>query len=273
MIGFSCSFSRFMSEERYLEVSINANERIDDLQFKGLKLIQDPNRFCFGIDAVLLANYAKASEGSIVMDLCTGSGVIPILMSKKTGASRLIGVELLKESAEMASRSVRLNDLEDRVEIMNEDIRILPQICKKGSIDVITCNPPYMIETHGLHNEADDKTIARHEVMCTLEDVVKTASALLKTGGYFYMIHRPFRLTEIMVTLNRYKLEPKRMRLIHPYVDKEPSMILIEAKRDARSRITVERPLIVYERPGEYTEDLLRFYNGDKASPEVNDEE
>ena len=256
-----------------MEVLIGANERIDDLQYKGLRLIQDPDRFCFGIDAVLLANYAKAAPGSLVMDLCTGNGVIPILMSGKTKAAKLIGVEILKESAELASRSVKLNDLADRVEIMNEDICRLPDLYPKGSVDVITCNPPYMIETHGLHNETDDKTIARHEIMCTLEDVVRTASALLKTGGNFYMIHRPFRLTEIMVTLNRYKLEPKKMRLVYPYVDKEPSMVLIEAKRDAKSRITVEKPLIVYDSPGVYTEELLRFYNADPSITEESHEE
>lgn len=245
-----------------MDVTIKAHERVDDLQYKGLRLIQNPEGFCFGIDAVLLANYAKANAGDTVIDLCTGSGVIPILMSGKTSAKKLIGVEIVADSAERAIRSVDLNDLAGRVEILNEDIRKLPDFFPKGSIDVITCNPPYMIESHGIHNEADDMTIARHEVMCTLEDVVSTASALLKTGGYFYMIHRPFRLTEIMVTLNKYKLEPKRMRLIYPYVDKEPSMVLIEAKRDAKSRITVEKPLIVYDAPGVYTDELLRFYGG-----------
>ncbi len=248
--------------EREIEVIVRDNERIDDLQYKGLRLIQNPESFCFGIDAVLLANYAKASAKDTVMDLCTGNGVIPILMSGKTKASGLIGVEIQEESADLAIRSVKLNALQDRVSIINEDIRKLPEHYPKGSVDVITCNPPYMIESHGLRNEADSKTIARHEIMCTLEDVAATAAALLKTGGMFYMIHRPFRLTEIMVTLNRYKLEPKRMRLVYPYVDKEPSMVLIEAKRDARSRITVEKPLIVYERSGEYTQELMDFYNG-----------
>ncbi len=243
-----------------MEVSIKDNERIDDLQYKGLRLIQDPGLFCFGIDAVLLANYAKAAAGDTVVDLCTGNGVIPILMSGKTSASKLIGAEIQEQSVDLASRSVRLNSLQDKVEILNEDIRRLPDTIPKGSVDVVTCNPPYMIESHGLHNEADSKTIARHEIMCTLEDVVSVAAALLKTGGMFYMIHRPFRLAEIMVMLNRYKLEPKRMRLVYPYVDKEPSMVLIEAKRDAKSRITVEKPLIVYEKPGVYTAELLDFY-------------
>ena len=251
-------------------MTIKDYERVDDLQYKGLKLIQDPNNFCFGIDAVLLANYAKASAGDKVVDLCTGSGVIPILMSGKTAATELIGAEIHGPTAEMASRSVELNDLTGRVKILNRDIRKLPEVLPKGSVDVVTCNPPYMIADHGLHGEDEAKNIARFELECTLEDVADTAAALLKTGGMFYMIHRPFRLTEIMVTLSSHKLEPKRMRLVYPYVDKEPTMVLIEAKRDAKSRITVEKPLIVYESPGVYTQDLLSFYGADDA--EVRDE-
>ena len=244
---------------------IKENERIDDLQYKGLRLIQNPELFCFGMDAVLLANYAKAVAGDTVVDLCTGNGVIPILMSAKTNAAKLIGVEIQKESAELADRSVRLNDLSGKVEILNEDIRRFNDFFPKGSVDVVTCNPPYMIEDHGLRNNADAKTIARHEIMCTLEDVIGTASAILKTGGMFYMVHRPFRLTEIMVTLQKYKLEPKKMRLVYPYVDKEPTMVLIEAKRDAKPRITVEKPFIIYERPGVYTEQMREFEDSIKV--------
>ncbi len=248
-----------------MDVMIKENERIDDLQYKGLRLIQNPELFCFGMDAVLLANYAKAVAGDTVVDLCTGNGVIPILMSAKTNAAKLIGVEIQKESAELADRSVRLNDLSGKVEILNEDIRRFNDFFPKGSVDVVTCNPPYMIEDHGLRNDADAKTIARHEIMCTLEDVIGTASAILKTGGMFYMVHRPFRLTEIMITLQKYKLEPKRMRLVYPYVDKEPTMVLIEAKRDAKPRITVEKPFIIYERPGVYTEQMREFEDSIKV--------
>jgi tRNA1Val (adenine37-N6)-methyltransferase len=248
-----------------MDVMIKENERIDDLQYKGLRLIQNPELFCFGMDAVLLANYAKAVAGDTVVDLCTGNGVIPILMSAKTNAAKLIGVEIQKESAELADRSVRLNDLSGKVEILNEDIRRFNDFFPKGSVDVVTCNPPYMIEDHGLRNDADAKTIARHEIMCTLEDVIGTASAILKTGGMFYMVHRPFRLTEIMVTLQKYKLEPKKMRLVYPYVDKEPTMVLIEAKRDAKPRITVEKPFIIYESPGVYTEQMREFEDSIKV--------
>ncbi|MBR5359514.1 MAG: tRNA1(Val) (adenine(37)-N6)-methyltransferase [Lachnospiraceae bacterium] len=249
-----------------MEVMIKENERIDDLQYKGLKLIQDPELFCFGMDAVLLANFAKAAAGDTVIDLCTGNGVIPILMSGKTNADKLIGVEIQKESAELAERSVKLNGLSEKVKILNEDICRITDFYPKGSVDVVTCNPPYMIEDHGLRNDADAKTIARHEIMCTLKDVVSAASAILKTGGMFYMVHRPFRLTEIMVTLQEYKLEPKRMRLVYPYVDKEPSMVLIEAKRDAKPRITVEKPFIIYESPGVYTEQMREFEDSIKET-------
>ncbi len=241
-------------------VIIHDNERIDDLQYKGLMLIQDPESFCFGIDAVLLANYAKAFAGDTVVDMGTGTGVIPILMSGKTEAGKLIGIDIQEKSVEMAGRSVALNGLQERVEIRKEDICSLPDSFPKGSVDVVTCNPPYMIEDHGLKGDTDAKTIARHEVLCKLDDVAKAASSMLKTGGYFYMIHRPFRLAEIMVKLVSYHLEPKRMRLVYPYVDKEPTMVLIEARRDGKSRVTVEKPLIVYERPGVYTQDLLEYY-------------
>ena len=246
--------------DRTKDVIIHEYERVDDLQYKGLKLIQNPESFCFGIDAVLLANYAKASKGDTVVDLGTGTGVIPILMSGKTEADRLIGFDIQDESVEMAARSVALNSLSDRVEIRKGDICELPDSFPKGSVDVVTSNPPYMIDSHGLHGDTDAKTIARHEVKCTLDDVAKAASSMLKTGGYFYMIHRPFRLAEIMVTLVSYHLEPKRMRFVYPYIDKEPTMVLIEARRDGKSRVTVEKPLIVYDSPGVYTEDILEYY-------------
>ncbi len=246
--------------EKVNGIEIYDNERIDDLQYKGLMLIQDPGAFCFGIDAVLLANYAKVPAGGTVVDMGTGTGVIPILMSGKTGADKLIGIDIQERSVEMAKRSVALNGLQDKVEIRQADICELPDLIPKGSIDTVTCNPPYMIGDHGLHGDNAALTIARHEIKCTLDDVVRAAAAMLKTGGNFYMIHRPFRLAEIMVTLVAHHLEPKRMRLVHPYADKEPNLVLIEAKRDAKSRITVERPLVVYERSGEYTKDVLEFY-------------
>ncbi len=241
-------------------IDLKEGERLDDLQRNGLKIIQDPERFCFGMDAVLLSGFAGAPDGGRVLDLGTGTGIIPILMSAKTKASELIGLEIQAESADMAERSVRLNNLQDRVKIVHGDIKEAGQVFDAASFDVVTSNPPYMINSHGLQNPDAPKAIARHEVLCDLEDVVKAAARCLKSGGKFYMVHRPFRLTEIMVVMHDYKIEPKRMQLVYPFVDKEPSMVLIEGARGGRSRITVEKPLIIYESPGKYTSEIYDIY-------------
>ncbi|MBR6149032.1 MAG: tRNA1(Val) (adenine(37)-N6)-methyltransferase [Lachnospiraceae bacterium] len=239
---------------------LKEHERIDDLQRNGYKIIQDPCRFCFGMDAVLLSGFARADKGDHVIDLGTGTGIIPILMEAKTEASHLIGLEIQEESADMARRSVALNNLEAKIEIVTGDIKQAVELFGKSTMDVVTSNPPYMIGQHGLKNPDSEKAIARHEVLCTLEDVVKAAAVLLKPGGNFFMVHRPFRLAEIMTCLSNYKLEPKRMRLVYPFVDKEPNMVLIEANRGGRSRLTVEKPLIVYKEQGVYTDEIYEVY-------------
>ena len=239
---------------------LKEHERIDDLQRNGYKIIQDPCRFCFGMDAVLLSGFARADKGDQVLDLGTGTGRIPILMEAKTEASHLIGLEIQEESADMARRSVALNGLEKKIDIVTGDIRQADKLFGKSTMDVVTSNPPYMIGQHGLKNPDSEKAIARHEVLCTLEDVVRAAASLLKPGGNFFMVHRPFRLTEIMTCLSKYKLEPKRMRLVYPFVDKEPNMVLIEANRGGRSRLTVEKPLIVYKEQGVYTDEIYEVY-------------
>ena len=239
---------------------LKEHERIDDLQRNGYKIIQDPCRFCFGMDAVLLSGFARADKGDYVIDLGTGTGIIPILMEAKTEAAHLIGLEIQEESADMARRSVALNNLESKIEIVTGDIKQAVELFGKSTMDVVTSNPPYMIGQHGLKNPDSEKAIARHEVLCTLEDVVKAAAALLKPGGNFFMVHRPFRLAEIMTCLSKYKLEPKRMRLVYPFVDKEPNMVLIEANRGGRSRLTVEKPLIVYKEQGVYTDEIYEVY-------------
>lgn len=231
-----------------MEALVHEGERLDDLQCKGYQIIQDPKRFCFGIDAVLLSNFAKVKAGSRVLDLGTGTGIIPILLAAKTEAQHITGLEIQEASAEMADRSVRLNHLEERIKIIQGDIKEAAGLFPAASFDVITSNPPYMINQHGLENEYEPKNIARHEVLCNLEDVVKAAAYLVKPGGSFFLIHKPFRLAEIFSVLMQYKMEPKRMRLVHPYVDKEPNMVMIEAVRGGRSRITIEPPLVVYER-------------------------
>lgn len=243
-----------------MQVLIKENERIDDLQRNGYRIIQDPDRFCFGMDAVLLSGFASAKKGDKVLDMGTGTGIIPILMEAKTEAEHLTGLEIQPESADMALRSVQLNDLQDKISIVTGDIKEAKNLFPKASFQVITSNPPYMIGQHGLVNPHSEKAIARHEVLCTLEDVIENAAALLVPGGHFYMVHRPFRLAEIMTMLVKYRLEPKRMQLVYPYIDKEPNMVLIEAARGGKSRLQVEKPLIVYEKPGVYTPEIYDVY-------------
>ena len=241
-------------------IDLKDGERLDDLQRNGYRIIQDPEKFCFGMDAVLLSGFASAPEGGRVLDLGTGTGIIPILMAAKTPAAELIGLEIQEESADMAQRSVILNDLQSKIKIVQGDIKEAGQLFDAASFDVVTSNPPYMIGGHGLKNPDGPKAIARHEVLCDLEDVVKAAARLLKSGGKFYMVHRPFRLAEIMVLMHEYRIEPKRMQLVYPFVDKEPSMVLIEGARGGKSRITVEKPLIIYEAPGKYTPEIYDIY-------------
>ena len=239
---------------------LKENERIDDLQRNGYRIIQDPERFCFGMDAVLLSGFAVVKDGARVLDLGTGTGIIPILLAAKTGAAHLTGLEIQADSADMAGRSVALNGLEEKIDIVAGDIKEAGRIFDAASFDVITCNPPYMIGRHGLKNPEDAKAIARHEILCTLEDVTEQTAKLLKPGGKFFLVHRPFRLAEIMVTLKKYKLEPKRMQLVYPFVDKEPNMVLLEAVRGGRPRMTVEKPLIVYQKPGVYMAEIYDIY-------------
>lgn len=236
------------------------NERIDDLQKNGYRIIQNPEKFCFGMDAVLLSGFAKVKAGENALDLGTGTGIIPILLEAKTQGEHFTGLEIQEESADMARRSVALNGLEEKIEIVTGDIKDASERFGASSFDVITTNPPYMIGQHGLKNGNEAKTIARHEVLCDLEDILRESSRLLKEHGRFYMVHRPFRLAEILSAMVQYRIEPKRMRLVYPYIDKEPNMVLIEGLRGGRSRMTVEKPLIVYKEPGVYTEEIYTTY-------------
>ena len=235
-------------------------ERIDELQRNGYQIIQNPQKFCFGMDAVLLSGFARVKKEEEVLDIGTGTGIIPILLEAKTDGRHFTGLEIQPESADMARRSVALNHLEEKIEIVTGDICKADQLFKPASLDVITTNPPYMIGKHGLSCDTDAKAIARHEVCCTLEDILMQSARMLKPGGRFYMVHRPFRLAEIMGLMVEYRLEPKRMKLVYPYVDREPNMVLIEGVRGGNSRITVEKPLIVYKEPGVYTDEILELY-------------
>lgn len=234
-------------------------ERLDDLQ-NGYKIIQNPNYFCYGMDAVLLSWFAKVKKQEVALDLGTGPGVIPMLLKAKTPGEHFTGLEIQDQVANMARRSVAYNHLEEDITIVTGDIKEAAAIFGGASFHVVTSNPPYMTEHHGLVNPEEPKAIARHELLCSLEDVISQASKVIKTNGRFYMVHRPFRLAEIMGLMMKYKLEPKRMQLVHPYADKEPNMLLIEGLKGGNPRIKVEKPLVVYEKPGVYTKDILDIY-------------
>lgn len=240
--------------------NLKPEERLDDLQVNGYEIIQHPGKFCFGMDAVLLANFARVKMHERVLDLGTGTGIIPILLTAKTEGEDFTGLEIQEESADMARRSVIHNHLEEKVKIVTGDIKEAANIFGPVSFDVITTNPPYMIGHHGIANALDTKAIARHEVLCTLDDILRESARLLKPKGRFYMVHRPFRLAEIMTKMVQAGIEPKRMRLVHPFIDKEPNMVLIEGLRGGNSRMTIEPPLVVYKEVGVYNEELLKEY-------------
>ena len=242
------------------EIQLKPDERVDELNRKGYRIIQDTKQFCFGMDAVLLSAFVKVKPKQRVLDLGTGTGVIPILLEAKTPGEHFTGLEIQPDSANMARRSVALNGLTDKIDIVTGDIKDASKIFGASSFDVITTNPPYMIGSHGIKNDRDAKTIARHEVLCSLDDILRESAKMLKQGGHFYMVHRPFRLAEIFSKMVEYRIEPKRMCLVYPYVDKEPNMVLIEGIRGAKSRMTVEPPLIVYEKDGSYTREILEHY-------------
>lgn len=236
------------------------NERIDDLQRNGLKIIQKTDGFCFGMDAVLLSGFAHVKRGEKVLDMGTGTGIIPLLLSAKTQGEHFTALEIQKEIAEMAARSVAMNHLEDKIEIVNGDIKEASRIFGGASFDVVTTNPPYMNDAHGLKNPTEVKAISRHEVLCTIDDVVREGAKVLKSGGRMYMVHRPHRLIEIITAMKQYKLEPKRMCMVHPFKDKEANMVLIEAVKGGGSWLKMEAPIIVYKEPGVYTDEIYSIY-------------
>ena len=244
-----------------MDILIKDNERLDDLQCKGYQIIQNPDMFCFGMDAVLLADFATGKKGGKVMDLGTGTGIIPILMEARDKAAHFTGLEIQNESADMALRSVIYNNLSEKIDIVCGDIKEVGSIFERESYDAVVSNPPYISGSHGLENPSEPKNIARHEILLTLEDVIKAAAYLLKVGGAFAMVHKPFRLAEIIRLLSAYRLEPKRMCMVHPHENKEPNMVLIEAVKGGNPMIKIEPTLIVYNKDGSYTDELLKRYN------------
>lgn len=243
-----------------MTINLMENERLDDLQRNNLKIIQKTDGFCFGMDAVLLSGFASAKAGEKVLDMGTGTGIIPLLLSAKTEGEHFTGLEIQEEIAGMAARSVALNCLEEKIEIVKGDIKEASRIFGAASFDVVTTNPPYMNDAHGLKNPTEVKAISRHEVLCTLEDVVREGAKVLKPGGRMYMVHRPHRLIEIINTMTKYKLEPKRMKMVHPFKEKEANMVLIEAVRGGGAWLKVEAPVVVYKEPGVYTDEIYSIY-------------
>ena len=238
-----------------------------DILLNGNKILQDTDGFMFGIDAVLLAHFAsrQIKKGETVIDLGTGTGIIPLLLEKACGAACITGLEIQKKYEEMARKSVELNDLNDKIKIVNGDIKDVSSNFAKHSFNAVTSNPPYMpVDDSQAQNESEEKAIARHEIMCTLDDVISAAEFLLHSHGRFFMIHRPERIPEIFVTLAKYKLEPKRMRLIQPFENEAPNLVLIEARKDARPGLKLEPALIVREKSGinkgEYTQEVQVIY-------------
>lgn len=254
-----------------LDITLKDNERIDDLQYKGLRLIQREDGFCFGIDAVLLSYFAQVPKNGSVIDLGTGTGIIAVLVAAKKDPARVVGLEIQADMAEMASRSVALNGLDGRISIVRGDIRDAVQIFGPSSFDAVVTNPPYMEKGGGLLNPEDARAISRHEILCSLEDVISVSARLLKSGGKFSMVHRPHRLVDIMYHMRKYRIEPKLMRLVHPSPGKRPNMVLISGTKDGRAELRVQEPLYVYDGSGRYTKEIDVIYNREIADDPCGD--
>lgn len=244
-----------------MEVQLKEFERIEDLEFKGLRIIQNTSKFCFGTDAVLLSHFAGIRKGDIVVDLGTGTGIIPLLLAGRMEEASICGVEIQSETAEMANRSIHMNRLESRVKILEGDLKDAPEKLGKGSCSLVVSNPPYKKVGSGILNPQDDIAIARHEILCTLEDVLLSASRLLQAGGRFAMVHRPDRMMDILMGMRRVHLEPKRIRMVHPQLHKAPSLILIEAVFHGKPHLNWMPPLIIYDENNQYTDELKEIYH------------
>ena len=243
-------------------MKLNKNETIEDLQFKNLKIIQDKTGFCFGIDSVLLSDFAKEiKENSKVLDLGTGTGIIATLLCGKTKLKEIIGIEIQKEVYEMAKKSIQINKLENKFKIINEDILNLEKIIEKNSIDAIVTNPPYKKKGTGLKNEDEKKIISRHETTATLKDFIIVSQKLLKDKGEFYMVHKPERLVDILQIMREYKIEPKILRFVYSNKNSEPKLVLIKGIKNAKPFLKIQKNLYIYDENGSYTEEINKIYN------------
>ncbi|MCD8009575.1 MAG: tRNA1(Val) (adenine(37)-N6)-methyltransferase [Lachnospiraceae bacterium] len=239
---------------------IRPGERVDDLQRDGYRILQNPQKPCFGLDAVLLSDFTHVKRGETVLDLGTGTGILPILLAAKTEGQSFTGLEIQKALADMARRSIGLNALEERITVEEGDLREASVRFGRAAFDVVVSNPPYMKEDQGRTSPHDARALTRHEIACTLEDVVRETARVLRVGGRFDLVHRPGRLGEIFEALHRHRLEPRRMRLVYPYADREANLVLLEAVRGGKPGMKVEAPLIIYREPGCYTREMCRIY-------------
>ena len=246
-----------------MDIPMLENERLDDLQYNGLRILQKRDGFCFGVDAVLLSHFARVSKNDTVIDLGTGTGIIAVLLAAKKEPYKVTGLEIQQEMAEMAARSIKWNGLEDKVEIVQGDIKQAVELFGASSYDAVVTNPPYMGRGGGLLNPIDSKAVARHEILCTLEEVVSAAAGLLRPGGKFSMVHRPQRLVDIIWHMRNYAIEPKSLRLVYPSSGKEPNLVLISGTKDGKSELRIQKPLYIYDSSGQYSAEINEIYNRD----------
>ena len=245
-------------------IKLKKDEVIDDLEFEGLKIIQNNSWFKFGIDSVLLSDFSKnMKNNSFVLDIGTGTGIISILLSKKINVKKIIGIEIQPDVADMAKRSIKLNNLENKIEIINDNIKNIANYFSNNYFDSIVTNPPYQKNNTGLKSESKEKLISKHEIECNLEDVIKKSYKILKNKGEFYMVHRPERLADIIFIMRENKIEPKEVRFVYPKINEKPNLILIKGIKNAKEFLKVQKPLIIYNESGRYTNEILEIYGKD----------
>lgn len=246
------------------DIPIKENERIDDLQYKDLKIIQETDGFCFGIDSILLSDFAKnIKKNSKVADLGTGTGIIGLLLCKKTNLAEMTGIEIQEDVANMAERSIKLNNLEEKFRIINSNINEIfsRKLLEKNVFDVVVMNPPYKEVGTGEINENEKKIISRHEIKANLSDFIKTASGLLKDKGELYIVHKPERMPDIIQKLRENKIEPKELRVVYSNKNSEASLILIKAVKGGKKFLKIDRPLYIYNESGKYSDEIKQIYN------------
>lgn len=242
------------------EVKIYEDEIIDDLQLKGLQLIQKKDNFKFGVDAVLLADFANVKKRDTVIDFCSGTGAIPFLLFGKYEPQNIVGIEIQSDMVHMAKRSVEINNLYEKISFVNKDLKDLNYLKTINKVDVVTVNPPYKLNESGIKNPNDKLAISRHEIMCNLEDVIIASKSVLKDSGRMFMVHRPERLADIITLMRKYRIEPKRIKMVHPNTKKPPNIVLVEGQNFGGRFLKWDIPLYVYKENGEYSDEINEIY-------------